>query len=122
MKAKNESPLFFNVRGRQRLVESTVNFVFGGFGVPAETYMLKLLLFSEYIYFKSLVKFSKVSFNAACSGLSSQKTLFFDSKLKKKLFKKKANLYITDVKQLIGLFFRNSNFLQLATEFLVFCK
>ena len=84
MKAKNESPLCFNVRGRQRLVESTVNFVFGGFGVRAETYMLKLLLFSEYIYFKSFVKFSKVSFYAACSGLSSQKTLFFDSKLKEK--------------------------------------
>ena len=84
MKAKNESPLCFNVRGRKRLVESTVNFVFGGFGVHAETYMIKLLLFSEYIYFKSFVKFSKVSFYAACSGLSSQKTLFFDSKLNKK--------------------------------------
>ena len=84
MTAKNESPLCFNVRGRQRLVESTVNFVFGGFGVHAETYMIKLLLFSEYIYFKSFVKFSKVSFYAACSGLSSQETPFFDSKLNKK--------------------------------------
>ena len=84
MKAKNESQLCFNVRGRQRLVESTVNFVFGGFGVHAETYMIKLLLFSEYIYFKSFVKFSKVSFYAACSGLSSQETPFFDSKLNKK--------------------------------------
>ena len=42
--------------------------------MPAETYMLKLLLFSEYIYFKSFVRLSKVYFNAACSGLSSQKT------------------------------------------------
>ena len=57
MKAKNESPVCFDVRGRQRLVENTVNFVFGGFGVPAETYLLKRLLFSEYIYFKSFVKF-----------------------------------------------------------------
>ena len=74
MKAKNENPVCFNVRGRQWLVENTVNFVCGGFGVPAETYMLKLLLFSEYIYFKSFVRLSKVYFNAACSGLSSQKT------------------------------------------------
>ena len=84
MKAKNESPVCFDVRGRQRLVENTVNCVFGGFGVPAETYLLKRLLFSEYIYFKSFVKFSKVSFYAACSGLSSQETPFFDSKLNKK--------------------------------------
>ena len=55
MKAKNENPVCFNVRGRQWLVENIVNFVFGGFGVAAETYMLKLLLFSEYIYFKSFV-------------------------------------------------------------------
>ena len=47
MKAKNESPVCFDVRGRQRLVKNTVNFVFGGFGVPAETYLLKRLLFSE---------------------------------------------------------------------------
>ena len=42
MKEKNESPVCFSVRGRQWLAENTVNFVFRGFGVPAETYMLKL--------------------------------------------------------------------------------
>ena len=49
MKAKNESPLFFNVRGRQRLVESTVNFVFGGFGVPAETHVKTFVIFGIHI-------------------------------------------------------------------------
>ena len=42
MKEKNESPVCFSVRGRQWLAENTVNFVFRGFGVPAEIYMLKL--------------------------------------------------------------------------------
>ena len=39
------------VCGTQRMVENTVSFLFRGFGLPGETRMLKLLLFSEYIYF-----------------------------------------------------------------------
>ena len=45
------SPVFLDICGKQRMVENTVSFLFRDFGLPSETRMLKLLLFSEYIYF-----------------------------------------------------------------------
>ena len=62
MKAKNENPVCFNVRGRQWLVENTVNFVFGGFGVAAETYMLNFCYFRNTYTSKALYNFSKFLF------------------------------------------------------------
>ena len=45
------SPVCLDICGTQRMVENTVSFLFRDFGLPSETRMLKLLLFSEYIYF-----------------------------------------------------------------------